>query len=125
MSPILICTLATFAPSTRNSSLAQSLNNRCRSRLRRGRTDKSNATFGGTIQSVPDFQIPLNGRNITNLELLAPGAIDFGSGAQISIVSPAMEPTTTIFDSMASTRARLSCFPPVCITPSILNRSGS
>ena len=47
--------------------------------------DKSNATFGGTIQSVQISKIPLNGRNITNLELLAPGAIDSGSGAQSSI----------------------------------------
>jgi Carboxypeptidase regulatory-like domain/TonB dependent receptor len=47
--------------------------------------DKSNATFGGTIQSVQVSKIPLNGRNITNLELLAPGAIDSGSGAQSSI----------------------------------------
>jgi hypothetical protein len=47
--------------------------------------DKSNATFGGTIQSVQITKIPLNGRNITNLELLAPGAIDSGSGAQSSI----------------------------------------
>ena len=47
--------------------------------------DKSNATFGGTIQSVQVSKIPLNGRNITNLELLAPGAIDSGAGAQSSI----------------------------------------
>jgi hypothetical protein len=47
-----------------------------------GQLDKSNATVGGTIQSV---KIPLNGRNITNLELLAPGAIDSGSGAQQTI----------------------------------------
>ncbi|MBT9330606.1 TonB-dependent receptor [Paracidobacterium acidisoli] len=47
--------------------------------------DKSNAAFGGTIQSVQISKIPLNGRNITNLELLAPGAIDSGSGAQSSI----------------------------------------
>lgn len=47
--------------------------------------DKSNATFGGTIQSVQVSRLPLNGRNITNLELLAPGAIDSGSGAQSSI----------------------------------------
>lgn len=47
--------------------------------------DKSNATFGGTVQSVQISKIPLNGRNITNLELLAPGAIDSGSGAQSTI----------------------------------------
>jgi hypothetical protein len=47
--------------------------------------DKSNATFGGTIQSVQVSKLPLNGRNITNLELLAPGAIDSGSGQQSSI----------------------------------------
>lgn len=47
--------------------------------------DKSNATFGGTIQTVQVSRLPLNGRNITNLELLAPGAIDSGSGAQSSI----------------------------------------
>jgi hypothetical protein len=47
--------------------------------------DKSDATLGGTVQSVQISRIPLNGRNITNLELLAPGAIDSGSGAQSSI----------------------------------------
>lgn len=47
--------------------------------------DKSNATFGGTVQSVQVSRLPLNGRNITNLELLAPGAIDSGSGAQSTI----------------------------------------
>lgn len=47
--------------------------------------NKSDATFGGTIHSVQIAKIPLNGRNITNLELLAPGAIDSGSGAQSSI----------------------------------------
>ena len=47
--------------------------------------DKSNATFGGTVQSVQISQLPLNGRNITNLELLAPGAIDSGSGSQSTI----------------------------------------
>jgi len=47
--------------------------------------DKSNASFGGTIQTVQVSRLPLNGRNITNLELLAPGAIDSGSGAQSSI----------------------------------------
>src|ERR1700731_3702236 len=47
--------------------------------------DKSNATFGGTIQSVQVSNLPLNGRNITNLELLAPGAIDSGSGSQGTI----------------------------------------
>jgi hypothetical protein len=50
-----------------------------------GQLDKSNATVGGTVQSVQIAKIPLNGRNITNLELLAPGAIDSGSGAQSSI----------------------------------------
>ena len=50
-----------------------------------GQLDKSNATVGGTIQSVQISKIPLNGRNITNLELLAPGAIDSGSGAQSTI----------------------------------------
>jgi hypothetical protein len=47
--------------------------------------DKSTATLGGTIQSVQVSKLPLNGRNITNLELLAPGAIDSGSGAQQTI----------------------------------------
>ena len=47
--------------------------------------DKSDAVVGGTVQSVQVSRLPLNGRNITNLELLAPGAIDSGSGAQSSI----------------------------------------
>ena len=47
--------------------------------------DKSDATFGGTIQSVQVEQLPLNGRNIATLELLAPGAIDTGYGQQSSI----------------------------------------
>jgi len=47
--------------------------------------DKSNATFGGTVQSVQVRELPLNGRNIATLELLAPGAIDNGSGQQATI----------------------------------------
>ncbi len=47
--------------------------------------DKSDATFGGTIQSVQVEQLPLNGRNIATLELLAPGAIDSGNGQQATI----------------------------------------
>ncbi len=47
--------------------------------------EKSNATFGGTVQSVQIRELPLNGRNIANLEVLAPGAIDSGSGAQATI----------------------------------------
>ncbi len=47
--------------------------------------EKSNATFGGTIQGVQVRELPLNGRNIANLEVLAPGAVDSGSGSQASI----------------------------------------
>ena len=47
--------------------------------------DKNDATFGGTIQSIQVAKLPLNGRNIATLELLAPGAIDSGSGQQSSI----------------------------------------
>ncbi len=47
--------------------------------------EKSDATFGGTIQSVQVRELPLNGRNIANLEVLAPGAVDSGSGAQSTI----------------------------------------
>ncbi len=47
--------------------------------------DKSDATFGGTIQSVQVRELPLNGRNIATLELLAPGAIDTGTGQQATI----------------------------------------
>ncbi len=47
--------------------------------------DKNDATFGGTIQSVQVSRLPLNGRNIATLELLAPGAIDTGSGQQNTI----------------------------------------
>jgi hypothetical protein len=47
--------------------------------------DKNDATFGGTIESVQVSKLPLNGRNIATLELLAPGAIDSGSGQQASI----------------------------------------
>ncbi len=47
--------------------------------------EKSNATLSGTIQSVQVRQLPLNGRNIANLEVLAPGAVDSGSGAQSTI----------------------------------------
>jgi hypothetical protein len=46
---------------------------------------KSDATFGGTIQSVQIRELPLNGRNIATLELLAPGAIDTGTGQQNTI----------------------------------------
>jgi hypothetical protein len=47
--------------------------------------DKSNATFGGTVHSIQVQELPLNGRNIATLELLAPGAIDNGTGQQASI----------------------------------------
>ena len=47
--------------------------------------DKSDATFGGTVQSIQVQELPLNGRNIATLELLAPGAIDNGTGQQASI----------------------------------------
>ncbi len=47
--------------------------------------NKSDATFGGTIQAVQVRELPLNGRNIATLELLAPGAIDNGTGQQASI----------------------------------------
>jgi Carboxypeptidase regulatory-like domain len=47
--------------------------------------DNNNATVGGTIQSVQVTRLPLNGRNIATLELLAPGGIDSGSGTQASI----------------------------------------
>ncbi len=47
--------------------------------------EKSDATFGGTVQAVQIRELPLNGRNIANLEVLAPGAIDSGSGAQSTI----------------------------------------
>ena len=47
--------------------------------------DKNDATFGGTIQSAQISRIPLNGRNIATLELLAPGAIDTGTGQQSTI----------------------------------------
>ncbi len=47
--------------------------------------DKSDATLGGTIQTVQVAELPLNGRNLTTLELLAPGSIDSGSGQQSSI----------------------------------------
>src|SRR5258707_4673789 len=47
--------------------------------------DNNNATVGGTIQSVQVARLPLNGRNISTLELLAPGGIDSGSGTQASI----------------------------------------
>ena len=47
--------------------------------------EKSNATFGGTIESVQVRELPLNGRNVSNLEAIAPGAIDSGSGNQNTI----------------------------------------
>ena len=46
--------------------------------------EKSDATFGGTIQSVQVRELPLNGRNIATLELLAPGAT--GTGQQQSSI---------------------------------------
>ncbi len=47
--------------------------------------NKSDATFGGTIEAVQVRELPLNGRNIATLETLAPGAIDSGSGQQATI----------------------------------------
>ena len=47
--------------------------------------DKSNAAVSGTVQSIQISSLPLNGRNITNIETLAPGAMDSGSGSQQTI----------------------------------------
>ncbi len=47
--------------------------------------DKNDATVGGTVQSEQISRIPLNGRNIATLELLAPGVIDTGTGQQATI----------------------------------------
>ena len=47
--------------------------------------NKDDATLSGTVQQVQISGLPLNGRNISNLEVLAPGAIDSGTGTQASI----------------------------------------
>jgi hypothetical protein len=67
--------------------------------------DKSNATFGGTVQSVQVRELPLNGRNIATLELLAPGAIDTGSGQQATIrfAGQAIDDTNFRFDGVDAT----------------------
>ena len=64
--------------------------------------EKSNATFGGTVQSVQIRELPLNGRNIATLELLAPGAIDNGSGQQATIrfVGQGIDDTNYRFDGV-------------------------
>ena len=67
--------------------------------------DKSNATFGGTVQSVQVRELPLNGRNIATLELLAPGAIDNGSGQQATIrfAGQGIDDTNYRFDGVDAT----------------------
>ena len=47
--------------------------------------NRTNAEVGGVIESAQIKEIPVSGRNWASLMLLAPGAIDYGDGAQRSI----------------------------------------
>ncbi len=47
--------------------------------------NRTNAEVGGVIDSAQIKEIPVSGRNWASLTLLAPGAINYGDGAQRSI----------------------------------------
>ena len=47
--------------------------------------NRTNAEVGGVIESAQIKEIPVSGRNWASLMLLAPGAINYGDGAQRSI----------------------------------------
>ena len=47
--------------------------------------DRTNAEVGGVIESPQIKEIPVSGRNWASLMLLAPGAINYGDGAQRAI----------------------------------------
>ena len=47
--------------------------------------NRTNAEVSGVIESAQIKEIPVSGRNWASLMLLAPGAIDYGDGAQRSI----------------------------------------
>jgi outer membrane receptor protein involved in Fe transport len=47
--------------------------------------NRTNAEVGGVIESAQIKEIPVSGRNWASLTLLAPGAINYGDGAQRSI----------------------------------------
>jgi outer membrane receptor protein involved in Fe transport len=47
--------------------------------------DRTNAEVGGVIESAQIKETPVSGRNWASLMLLAPGAINYGDGAQRSI----------------------------------------
>jgi len=47
--------------------------------------DRTDAEVGGVIESAQIKEIPVSGRNWASLMLLAPGAINYGDGAQRSI----------------------------------------
>src|SRR5215471_2566092 len=47
--------------------------------------NRSSAEVGGTIESTQIKEIPISGRNWASLMLLAPGAINYGDGAQRAI----------------------------------------
>ncbi|HWZ32317.1 MAG TPA: TonB-dependent receptor [Bryobacteraceae bacterium] len=47
--------------------------------------NRTNAEVGGVIESTQIKEIPVSGRNWASLMLLAPGAINYGDGAQRSI----------------------------------------
>ena len=47
--------------------------------------NRTNAEVGGVIESAEIKEIPISGRNWASLMLLAPGAVNYGDGAQRSI----------------------------------------
>src|SRR5258708_668245 len=47
--------------------------------------NRTNAEVGGVIESAQIKEIPVSGRNWASLMLLAPGAVNYGDGAQRSI----------------------------------------
>ena len=67
--------------------------------------NRTSAEVGGLVEAKQIKEIPISGRNWASLMLLAPGAINYGDGAQRNIRSTAIRSTTATSPSTASTPA--------------------
>ncbi len=67
--------------------------------------NKDDATVGGVIDSMQVQNLPINGRNWAALELLVPGAINTGSGNQLTIrfAGRAIDDNKVTFDGVDAT----------------------
>src|ERR1700676_3892684 len=64
--------------------------------------NRTNAEIGGVIESQQIKELPVSGRNWASLMLLAPGAINYGDGAQRSIrfVGHSLDDSNFTFDGV-------------------------